>query len=123
MHKVRERPRTEAQQTPEVTVSGVSLCTGEPNHPGLPHTEPQPCFVRNDLGNDWLKQLSNDDKLWLLTNAFLDLMQVLNMSKYLYVPKLEYGKNRSFQQILRSGCFPGCAILSLWILCQLHPIC
>ena len=77
-----KRPRTEAQQTPEVTVSGDSLCTGEPNHPGLPHTEPQPCFVRND--NDRLKQLSNDDKLWLLKNAFRP------DASFKFVSKLEY---------------------------------
>ena len=90
-----KRPRTEAQQIPEVTVSGVSLCTaGEPNHPGLPHTEQQLCFVRNDLGmydNDWLKQLSNDDKLWLLKNAFRP------DASFKFVSKLEYGKNGSFQ--------------------------
>ena len=57
-------------------------------------SEPPSSFVRNDVGtydNDTLRGLSDEDRLWLLQNAFRP------DAKYRYPQREEYGKKRSFQ--------------------------
>ena len=62
--------------------------------PRLPASQVSPVLVRNDLGtysNDRLLRLPDEERLWLLSNAFRP------GSSYKYPAKDEYGKKRTFQ--------------------------
>ena len=94
----------------DIDPSGAAVHSVQPQLPQPPLPEspqqllqpPQPSeplqvpssFVRNDVGtydSDTLRCLSDDDRLWLLQNAFRP------DAHYRYPQKEEYGKKRSFQ--------------------------
>ena len=88
-------PPQPSEDQPELPQSPQSM----PPEPQQLLQSPEPLqvpskFVRNDVGtysSDRLRRLSDEDRLWLLCNAFLPY------SSFKYPTKEEYGKKRAFQ--------------------------
>ena len=79
-------PQLSEASEPEIVTIPLS---SEPSASEVPSV-----FVRNDVGtysNDRLCKLSDEERLWLLSNAFRP------GSSYKYPAKEEYGKKRTFQ--------------------------